>query len=88
MVRKALPAGFIVPAQPVARTVPPSGAGWVHEIKHDGYRIIVRRDATGAALLAQGGRLDRSPPGDPRCAAGRFTLDEGPPSLVAEVRMC
>ncbi len=23
---------------------PPSGADWVHEIKHDGYRMIVRRD--------------------------------------------
>jgi bifunctional non-homologous end joining protein LigD len=23
---------------------PPSGADWVHEIKHDGYRLIVRRD--------------------------------------------
>jgi bifunctional non-homologous end joining protein LigD len=23
---------------------PPSGADWVHEIKHDGYRLIVRRE--------------------------------------------
>ena len=32
-----LPAGFVVPAQPVEREAPPSGADWVHEIKHDGY---------------------------------------------------
>jgi hypothetical protein len=30
-----LPPGFVVPAQPVASEAPPSGADWVHEIKHD-----------------------------------------------------
>jgi hypothetical protein len=39
-----LPAGFVIPAQPVKASKPPSGADWVHEIKHDGYRMIVRRD--------------------------------------------
>ena len=34
------PAGFILPCRPTvaART---SGAGWVHELKHDGYRLQV-----------------------------------------------
>jgi len=42
---RASPAGgFIIPAQPVEANRPPSGAAWVHEIKHDGYRLIVRRD--------------------------------------------
>jgi bifunctional non-homologous end joining protein LigD len=41
---KCLPTGFIIPAQPVMASKPPSGANWVHEIKHDGYRMIVRRD--------------------------------------------
>jgi hypothetical protein len=41
---KRLPAGFVVPAQPVMASRPPSGPNWVHEIKHDGYRRIVRRD--------------------------------------------
>jgi bifunctional non-homologous end joining protein LigD len=41
---KGLPAGFIFPAQPVLRLKPPVGTDWVHEIKHDGYRMIVRRD--------------------------------------------
>src|SRR5262244_106655 len=41
---KRLPAGFVIPAQPVLASRPPSGADWVHEIKHDGYRLIVRRD--------------------------------------------
>jgi bifunctional non-homologous end joining protein LigD len=39
-----LPAGFVIPAQPVLASKPPSGADWVHEIKHDGYRMIVHRD--------------------------------------------
>jgi bifunctional non-homologous end joining protein LigD len=31
-----------VPAQPIERDKPPTGPGWVHGIKHDGYRLIVR----------------------------------------------
>jgi bifunctional non-homologous end joining protein LigD len=30
--------GFVEPCNPTLRTVPPSGEGWRHEIKHDGYR--------------------------------------------------
>jgi hypothetical protein len=41
---KHLPAGFVFPAQPVLRSKPPVGTDWVHEIKHDGYRMIIRRD--------------------------------------------
>jgi ATP-dependent DNA ligase len=26
---------------------PPSGPNWIHEIKHDGYRLMARRDAAG-----------------------------------------
>jgi hypothetical protein len=33
---KHLPAGFVIAAQPVLASKPPSGADWVHEIKHDG----------------------------------------------------
>jgi bifunctional non-homologous end joining protein LigD len=44
MLRRNLPAGFVRPAQPVEATRPPAGADWVHEIKHDGYRLIVRRE--------------------------------------------
>jgi bifunctional non-homologous end joining protein LigD len=31
--------GFIEPCRPTLRKVPPSGEGWLHEIKHDGYRV-------------------------------------------------
>jgi len=47
---RKLPAGFIVPAQPVERERPPTGAGWVHELKHDGYRLLVRREAATVRL--------------------------------------
>jgi hypothetical protein len=40
----SVPVGFVIPAQPVLASKPPFSADWVHEIKHDGYRIIVRRD--------------------------------------------
>jgi ATP-dependent DNA ligase len=34
--------GFIVPAQPVKASKPPVGTDWVREIKHGGYRMIIR----------------------------------------------
>jgi hypothetical protein len=37
--------GFVDPCIPTLAAKPPSGPDWVHEIKHDGYRLIVRRCA-------------------------------------------
>jgi len=34
---------------------PPSGPRWIHEIKHDGYRLQARRDAEGAYLITRNG---------------------------------
>lgn len=34
---------------------PPSGPLWVHEIKHDGYRLMVRRDGTRVRCFTRGG---------------------------------
>jgi ATP-dependent DNA ligase len=50
---KPLPAGFVIPAQPVLASKPPSGADWVYEIKHDGYRMIVRRDGPTVRLYSR-----------------------------------
>jgi ATP-dependent DNA ligase len=36
-------AGFIEPCLPTVATLPPAGPDWVHEIKHRGYRLMVRR---------------------------------------------
>jgi bifunctional non-homologous end joining protein LigD len=35
--------GFIEPCLPSRVARPPSGPLWVHEIKRDGYRLMVRR---------------------------------------------
>jgi ATP-dependent DNA ligase len=35
--------GFGEPCLPTRVEVAPSGPQWVHEIKHDGYRLMVRR---------------------------------------------
>jgi ATP-dependent DNA ligase len=39
----ALPAGFIAPCLPINAPQPPSGSEWLHEIKHDGFRVIARK---------------------------------------------
>src|SRR5262245_46194254 len=35
------PAAFIHPCQPIVAKQPPSGAGWAHELKRDGYRLQI-----------------------------------------------
>ena len=37
------PSGFVEPCQPSKVARPPSGPLWVHEIKQDDYRLMVRR---------------------------------------------
>jgi ATP-dependent DNA ligase len=34
---------------------PPTGPDWLHEIKHDGFRILARRDAKGVRLYTRNG---------------------------------
>jgi ATP-dependent DNA ligase len=55
MLRKLKPAGFIEPCLPSASKAPPPGPGWIHEIKHDGFRILAVRDAAGARLITRQG---------------------------------
>src|SRR5215831_11556425 len=47
--------GFIEPCLPSPADRPPSGPDWVHEIKHDGYRLMARRDPIGIRLLTRNG---------------------------------
>jgi len=46
---------FVPPSLATLRTVAPSGPGWVHEIKFDGYRIQVRLDHGKVRLLTRKG---------------------------------
>jgi bifunctional non-homologous end joining protein LigD len=48
--------GIIEPCQPSPAKAPPSGPGWIHEIKHDGFRILARRDSAGARLITRNGK--------------------------------
>jgi len=43
---RALPAGFIAPCLP-SNAPTPSGAEWLHEIKHDGSGSLRARTANG-----------------------------------------
>ena len=41
--RRPPPAGFIVPCRPTLVANPPVGPGWLHEVKHDGFRTLARK---------------------------------------------
>ena len=47
--------GIIEPCLPSPAKAPPSGPDWLHEIKHDGFRILARRDAAGVRLITRAG---------------------------------
>jgi bifunctional non-homologous end joining protein LigD len=56
--RKRLPADrarFIEPCLPSPAEQPPSGSNWIHEIKHDGFRLMARRDPVGIRLITSTG---------------------------------
>ena len=52
---RTLPAGFIAPCLPTSALRPPSGDGWIHEIKHDGFRCIARKDGKRVKLYSRPG---------------------------------
>jgi bifunctional non-homologous end joining protein LigD len=48
-------AAFIEPCLPSITREPPSGPDWLHEIKYDGYRMMIRQDGRGVRLLTRRG---------------------------------
>jgi ATP-dependent DNA ligase len=60
---RTLPAGFIQPCLPTKAQQPPSGWWWLHEIKHDGFRVIARKDGHRVRLYSRPGNdlTDRFP---------------------------
>jgi bifunctional non-homologous end joining protein LigD len=52
---RALPAGFVAPCLPTRAPRPPSGAIWLHEIKHDGFRVIARKEGKRVRLYSRPG---------------------------------
>jgi bifunctional non-homologous end joining protein LigD len=55
-VRKSLAAeqaSFIEPCLPSPAHKPPSGSNWIHKIKHDGFRLMARREPVGIRLITR-----------------------------------
>jgi ATP-dependent DNA ligase len=55
MVLRAASSAFIPPCLPSPAERPPSGPGWIHEIKHDGFRIIARKNDERMRLYSRPG---------------------------------
>jgi ATP-dependent DNA ligase len=51
---RTLPAGFIAPCLPTKTDKLPSGNDWLHEIKHDGFRVIARKTGPQVRLYIPG----------------------------------
>ena len=49
------PPGNIEPCLPWSAKAPPTGPDWIHEIKHDGFRILARRDGPKVRLISRNG---------------------------------
>src|SRR3984885_15872475 len=61
--RRTPPAGFIQPCQPPLAANPPAGPGWLHEVKHDGFRILARKQGERVEVWSRRGAVfnDRFP---------------------------
>jgi bifunctional non-homologous end joining protein LigD len=47
------PAGFIRPCFPTLAVRPPVGPDWIHELKHDGYRILAVRTRVSVNMFSR-----------------------------------
>jgi bifunctional non-homologous end joining protein LigD len=78
--RRRPPPGFIAPCLPSNAAKPPAGLDWIHEIKHDGFRLMAWRDGERVRLFTRNGNdwraaTGRSSPPSPRssCAPASST---------------
>ena len=58
-----LPLGFVAPCLPAKAPQPPTGEACLHEIKHDGFRVVARKDGDRVRLYSRPGNdlMDRFP---------------------------
>ncbi len=54
--RSRLPVITFEPCLPSLGKTPPTGPDWIHEIKHDGFRVIARRDGKKVRLISRKGK--------------------------------
>jgi bifunctional non-homologous end joining protein LigD len=59
----SLPFGFVPPCLPTKALQPPTGEAWLHEIKHDGFRVVARAGMAQRRMRRTG---QRPPPVPPR----------------------
>jgi bifunctional non-homologous end joining protein LigD len=52
---RILSAGFVPPCLPTKAVTPPSGPLWLHEIKHDGFRVVARKNGKRIRLYSRQG---------------------------------
>jgi ATP-dependent DNA ligase len=74
------PAAFIEPCIPTLAKAAPTGPAWVHEIKYDGYRLMVWRDGERVRLFTRRGydwthRFPRIVNSARKLRATRFLID-------------
>jgi bifunctional non-homologous end joining protein LigD len=62
MSQRTIPAGSISPCLPTKTDKLPSGSQWLHEIKHDGFRVIARKNGAQVRLYSRRKRYVRSLP--------------------------
>jgi bifunctional non-homologous end joining protein LigD len=55
MLQRTFPAGFIAPCLPTKTDKLSSSSQWLHEIKHDGFRIIARKTGAQVTLYSRPG---------------------------------
>jgi hypothetical protein len=86
----AMSSGFVPPCIPTRAPNAPAGADWIHEIKHDGYRLQVQRNGYSVRLFT---RPAKNRPGNLRLRPGvsstttvlRLRLS-GEPNVVTDDR--
>jgi bifunctional non-homologous end joining protein LigD len=47
---------FIPPSEPVESDTPPTGKGWAHEVKFDGYRLQIVKAGDRTHVLSKNGK--------------------------------
>ena len=54
--KRRQPPGFIRPCKPVLSLKVPIGQQWIHELKHDGFRIVAHKNGDAVRLWSRNGR--------------------------------
>jgi hypothetical protein len=77
MLPRPLPTGFVAPCLPTAAPQPPSGEAWLHEIKHDGFRVIARQKGKQFRITGARHNTTRATGSRARASTTTITIDVG-----------